>query len=372
MPINHALWLAAKRGPLEPGPAPYTAPGHGEIVIRAHAVAVNPFDRIVQALGDLVLSHLAYPAVLGTDVAGEVVAIGEGVTRFKVGDRVLGHAAGMEKARNRAAEGAFQHYVVLIEHMTSPIPDAMPFEAAAVLPLGISTAACGLFQQDMLALAPPAVDPAPREEVVIVWGGSTSVGSNAIQLAKAAGYDVLTTCSPHNFDYVRSLGASHAIDYHARDAVPQLIAALAGRRCAGALSIGEGSAKACIDVLGAAKGPHFLAQVTPPASFDDVPRGRGRLRRLVPVLARVVIGSIALNLRARRRGVRTAMIWGGSLINNEVGPLIYVHFLPEALARRGYIAAPEPRVVGTALTDIPAALEQQRQGVSARKLVVRL
>jgi len=372
MPTNTALWLAAKRGPLEPGPAPYTPPGHGEIVIRAHAVAVNPFDRIVQALGDLILSHLAYPAVLGTDVAGEVVALGAGVTRFQVGDRVLGHAAGMEKARNRAAEGAFQHYVVLIEHMTSPIPDTMPFEAAAVLPLGISTAACGLFQQDLLALAHPAVDPTPRDEVVIVWGGSTSVGSNAIQLAKAAGYEVLTTCSPHNFDYVRSLGASHAVDYHAPDAVPQLIAALAGRRCAGALSIGKGSAKACIEVLGTAKGSHFLAQVTPPASFDDVPRGRNRLRHLVPVLARVIAGSIALKLRARRRRVRTAMIWGGSLINNEVGPLIYAQFLPQALARGAYVAAPKPQLVGTGLADIPAALDQQRKGVSARKLVVKL
>ena len=66
------------------------------------------------------------------------------------------------------------------------------------------------------------------------------------------------------------------------------------------------------------------------------------------------------------------MVWGGSLINNPVGPLIYEQFLPEALARGRYTAAPEPQVIGHGLDRIPEALERQRAGVSARKLVVTL
>jgi hypothetical protein len=82
-----------------------------------------------------------------------------------------------------------------------------------VLPLALSTAAAGLFQQDHLALPLPAINPInppDRKETVLVWGVSTSVGSNAIQLARCAGYRVLATASPHNSGYVRSLGAPAA------------------------------------------------------------------------------------------------------------------------------------------------------------------
>jgi NADPH:quinone reductase-like Zn-dependent oxidoreductase len=150
MPSNVALWLSAKRSRLEVKPAPYPAPRDNEIVVRNRAVAVNPVDALMQSIGDLVFPWLKYPAIFGSDVAGEVVEIGSAVTRFRVGDRVLGHAAGTDKTRNNAAEGAFQDYPLLLEHMAAPIPDALPYEQAAVLPLGLSTAACGLFQKETI------------------------------------------------------------------------------------------------------------------------------------------------------------------------------------------------------------------------------
>jgi NADPH:quinone reductase-like Zn-dependent oxidoreductase len=162
MPENNALWINAKRGRFTVGSAPYTAPRADEIVVRARAVAVNPFDRALQNLGDLFTPWVAYPFVVGTDVAGEVVEVGAGVTRLRVGDRVVGFAAGSDKSRNRAAEGAFQTYVVLLAHMASPIPEDMTFADAAVLPLGLSTAACGLFQKDFLAMNAPSATPPAR------------------------------------------------------------------------------------------------------------------------------------------------------------------------------------------------------------------
>lgn len=372
MPGHTALLLPAKRADLMLTTAPDVMPGPGEIVVRARAVAVNPFDRYIQTIGDIITGYLAYPAVLGTDVAGEVVAVGDGITRFRVGDRVLGHAAALEKSRNRAAEGAFQERVLLLADLAAPIPDTLPFEEAAVLPLGLSTAAVALFQQDMLALAPPRIDPEPRREVVLVWGGSTSVGSNAIQLARAAGYEVIATCSPRNVDYVRRLGADQAFDYASGSVCADIVAALRERRCAGAVSVGKGSAAACMDILARCEGRRFVAQVTPPTSFDDVPAGRGRWRRLLPAMARMVSGNLSLRLRARRRGIATRMVWGGSLLNNEVGSLMYEQFLPEALARGYYKAAPAPLVVGHGLQYVAEALERQRRGVSATKLVVTL
>ena len=372
MPVNTALWLNAKRAPLTVGPAPYTAPRADEIVVRARAVAVNPIDRLQQTMGAIFTPWTTYPFVLGSDVAGEVVEVGSGVTRLAVGDRVVGYAAGSDKQRNRAAEGGFQEYVVLLAHMVAPIPDAMPFEDAAVLPLGLSTAACGLFQRDFLAMNAPSAAPTHTGKTLLVWGGSTSVGSNAIQLAVAAGYDVITTASPRNFAYVKRLGAREAFDYRSKTVIADIVSALRGREIAGALAIGAGSAAACIAIVGACKGNRFVALATPPTSFDNVPAGRGRLRRLVPAIARMLTGTIRQTVKARRRGVRTKMIWGSALIANEVGPMIFEAFLPSALVEARFVAAPGPTVVGVGLAQIPKALERQRLGVSATKLVVTL
>ena len=372
IPDNQALWLDAKRAPLTVGPAPYTPPGANEVVVRVRAVAANPIDRLQQTIGDIITPWMSYPCVLGSDVAGELVEIGSHVTRFRVGDRVLGYAAGSDKSRNRAAEGAFQHYAILLAHMTAPIPDAMPFEDAAVLPLGLSTSACALFQQDFLALKAPSAAPAQTGKTLLVWGGSTSVGSNAIQLAVAAGCDVVTTASPRNFGYVEGLGARDAFDYRSRSVQADIVAALRGREIVGALAIGPASTAACIDIVSACEGNRFVAMATPPTSFDEVPAGSGRLRRLAPTVARMLAGNLTLTLKARRRGVRTKFIWGSALIENEVGPMIFEAFLPAALAAARFVAAPSPTVVGTGLAQIPVALERQRQGVSATKLVVML
>jgi NADPH:quinone reductase-like Zn-dependent oxidoreductase len=372
MPANTALWLNAKGAPFTVGPAPYTAPGANEIVVRVRAVAVNPFDRAIQTMGGIITPWISYPFVTGSDIAGEVVEIGRQVTRFRIGDRVLGYAAGSDKRRNRAAEGAFQDYVVLLARMAAPIPDAMAFEEAAVLPLGVSTAACGLFQKEFLAMNAPSSALAPKGETLLVWGGSTSVGSNAIQLAVAAGYDVVATASPRNFAYVKRLGAREAFDYRSKTVTADIIRALRGEKIAGAVAIGAGSAASCIDIVGACTGNRFVALATPAASFDDVPAGRGRLPRLAAAATRMVAGNIRLALKARLRHVRTKFIWGSDLIANEVGPMIFEAFLPSALADGRFVAAPSPTVVGAGLAQIPLALERQRQGVSATKLVVTL
>lgn len=78
--------------------------------------------------------------------------------------------------------------------------------------MGVSVATKALFHKDYLSLGLPSASPEPKQETVLIWGGSTSVGSNAIQLAAAAGYEVITTASPHRFEYVKGLGAAQAFD----------------------------------------------------------------------------------------------------------------------------------------------------------------
>ena len=203
---NFAAILAGPRRALQVSAVDYPEPSDREIVVRTHAVAVNPVDWMIQGAGNVLYPWVKYPFVIGTDVAGEVVQIGARVTRFSVGDRVVALAVGTDRDVNRSSQGAFQQYTVVREGLASPIPDTVPYANAAVLPLGISTAACALFQSNQLALNPPTLNPLPAGKTLLVWGGSSSVGSNAIQLAAAAGYDVIATASPRNFDYVTVSG----------------------------------------------------------------------------------------------------------------------------------------------------------------------
>ena len=369
-PTNTALWLDSKRAAFRVREAPYTRPGPTQIVIRNRAIAVNPIDRMIPTIGGLIAPWIRYPFIAGSDVAGEVVEVGTRVTRFRVGDRALGFAAGLERSRNNAAEGAFQLYSIVSEHMATTMPPTLGFEAASVLPLAISTAACALFQKDFLGLDYPTERSAPQGKTLLIWGGSTSVGCNAIQLAAAAGYDVVTTCSPKNFDLVKQLGARQAFDYRQKNVVTEIISALDGRCMVGAIAIGARSGKACVDVLARCEGSKFVAMATPPATFDSVPRGRGRLMQLIGVMTRIVGGMIAMTIKARRFGVSCKMIWGGALIDNDVGPMVFARFLPDALASGRYRAAPEAIVVGHGLSEIPAALERQRLGASATKFVI--
>lgn len=369
VPTNIAAWLPPRHADLEVDAAPYTSPAPDEIVVKNRALAINPLDWIIQLAGNIAYPWLKHPFVIGSDVAGEVVEIGSAVTRFAIGDRVLGFAVGTDKDSNSSARGAFQQYTVVFERLASPIPAAMEFQDAAVLPLGLSTAACALFQMDQLGLQHPSSSPAPTGKTVLVWGGSTSVGSNAIQLAVAAGFEVVTTASPRNFDYVRSLGASAVFDYASLTVIEDVIASFQGRTLAGTVAVGRGSAERCADIVHRVEGSRTIAMATPNATFERLAETR---RALPGILFRVVTSNVALRVKLARRGIRAKFIWGSSLKNNEVSTAVYADFLPGALAEGRYVAAPPAMVVGDGLDSLQLAIDTQRRGVSAQKVVVTL
>ena len=368
---NIAAWLPAKGARLVVKAAPYTAPRPDEIVVETHAVAINPVDWILQISTEFGFSWIGYPFILGSDLAGTVVETGSEVTRFKPGDRVLAHAIGSDRKRNRAAEGSFQKYTVVLATMAAPIPDELSYERAAVIPLGISTAACGLFERDQLALDYPTAHPKRNGKTVLVWGGSTSVGANAIQLAVAAGYDVITTASPKNFAFVKGLGASAAFDYNAPTVVGDLIAAFNGKTIAGALAIGSTSADACVDVVAASRGTKAVSMVSYPIDFAGLSGPPGLGFRL-QVIRSFIEFSIKMAVKTRLNGIRSKFVFGSSLAFNGVGRAMYENFLPDALAHGRYVAAPDPHVIGHGFVAIQDGLDVQRMGVSARKIVITL
>jgi len=391
---NTAAFLRSPRTPFEVGPAEMPAPAADEVVVRVRAVAVNPLDWVVQGTGRMTYRWLTHPAVLGTDVAGEVVAVGSAVTRLAVGDRVVGLATGTDKGRDPRHEGAFQTHTALLERLTTVIPDDLSFEQAAVLPLGVSTAACALFQERHLGLRLPrsAADAggavpgaggaaqapggaAPRErEVVVVWGGSTSVGMNAVQLATAAGYDVVSTASAVNAETVKELGATHVYDYRDPEVVDKLVAVIAGRTVAGAVAIGLGSTEACIRLLARTGGSRLALLSTPVslAEVADVSTGRPLVPNALPTFARLGLATARSLLAARQAKVVARFVWGSSLRDDDLGEQLWGGIVPRGLADGSLRAVPEALVAGEGLGAIQGAVDRQRAGVSARKLVVLL
>ncbi|KAI0868192.1 zinc-binding oxidoreductase CipB [Hypoxylon argillaceum] len=325
----------AKAHPFEVGPAPVWTPGPGEILVKNEAVAINPVDGNLQYMA---FFPLKYPTILGQDVAGVVVAVGPGVTRFQVGDRVVGHAASM--ASGRQQDGGFQLHTTIQTNMASPIPANMSYETAVVLPLGLSTAAAGLFQKAFLNLQLP-LEPArePTGKTLLVWGGSSSVGSNAIQLAVAAGYEVITTASAHNFDYVKKLGASQAFDYNSSTVHEDLLNAFKSKTLAGVMDcIGAPAWAICVDIASKTPGNKFVA--TTKRGFPDPPEG-----------------------------VALEAVFGLTIKDDETGKSIYEDFLPKALEAGSYKPAPEPLLAGQGLESVQAAVDLHRAGVSARKII---
>ena len=341
MPTNTAAWLVAEKArPLEVKSAEYTTPTEKEIVVKNGALGLNLVDFVRQDLGNALFPWVTYPCILGSDVAGEVVEVGSGVKNLKVGDRVTGMAVGLKT--NRPADAAFQAYTVLPAHMAAKLPGSMSYDDGAGFPLTISTAACGLYQKEYLNLHFPT-SPASKKtgETVLIWGGSSGVGSNAIQMAVASGYEVITTASPKNFDYVKSLGASEVFDYRSETVVDDIVAAFKGKKSVGAYAIGNGTPKQCAQIVAKIGGKQFVACANPPD--PDMPEG-----------------------------VPFKFVFGSDLKDNEVGPAIFVDFMPKALEAGELKAAPPVKSVGKGLESVQDGLDQLKKGVSAEKYVITL
>ncbi|MBN1210464.1 MAG: NADP-dependent oxidoreductase [Myxococcaceae bacterium] len=175
-------------------------PGKGEVLVRVHGSSVNPVDASIRAGLLKLFVRLSLPAVLGVDVAGEVVELGEGVTRFSMGDRVFAYTG-------TGRGGGYGELTALPETFLGRVPPSLSWAEAGTVP-GVGATAYEAFTVH----AP--VKPGMR---VFVNGGAGGVGTYAIQIAKALGAEVTATCSQAKAELVRGLGADHTVDYTQAD-----------------------------------------------------------------------------------------------------------------------------------------------------------
>ncbi|GAW11554.1 hypothetical protein ANO14919_009010 [Xylariales sp. No.14919] len=340
-----AILIRQKRRPLNVDETDARYPDENEIVVKNAAVSINPIDALMQ---QGYVTNMTTPGILGVDVAGEVVEVGSQVNRFSVGDRVMGHALRLATDDDRHA--AFQNYTVLWSNMASPIPLNLSYEDASTMPLGISTAAAGLFQKNSLNLEPPVSYPPDRDEWVIIAGATGNVGSHGVRLASAAGYKVLGTGSARSFDLARTLGADEMVDYGEKDLAGTLVQRLSGRRVAGAFDASgtKSSIMALANTLAKSQGGKVVSSVSDEYSSSELPRG-----------------------------VRVETILAVDIRLNEVGKRVWEDFLPDALATgKYYIPYPKARVFENGLKVIQAAMDNEddkaTKAPSGQKAVVTL
>jgi NADPH:quinone reductase-like Zn-dependent oxidoreductase len=211
-------------------------PRAGEVLVRVRATSVNPYDwhgmRGEPYFARLMAGTLGLRApkfrVLGCDMAGQVEAVGEGVTALRPGDDVfalLSHG------------GGFAEYVSVPQCLLARMPRNLSYEQAAAVPMAAATA--------LLALR-EAAQAMPGQRI-LVNGASGGVGTFAVQIARALGATADAVCSSPNADLVRSIGAADVIDYTREDFTRR---GRRGRRYDVLLDIAGGhSARACGRVL---------------------------------------------------------------------------------------------------------------------------
>ncbi|RPA78206.1 GroES-like protein [Ascobolus immersus RN42] len=199
---------------------PIPTPGPNQLLIKNSTFSINPKDWKLPLR--FPAARLNTPTNPGDDVAGTIAAVGPGVLGFRVGDRVSGfHVMGDKN-------GAFAEYSIVPDWSAVHLPDEVDFDRGVTLTLAMYTAAVGLFG-NLGYRAPwePKVEKKDgRSGLVVIWGGSTTVGAYAIQLAKAAGLGPIITLAGNGAPFVRTLIDESAgdviVDYRRSDAAEEV------------------------------------------------------------------------------------------------------------------------------------------------------
>src|ERR1700739_3401133 len=254
-------------------PAP--APGPRDILVSVHAAGLNPVDFKFRQGKLRAIHRPRLPFVLGNELAGEVIAVGSDVKRFRVGDGVFARGA-----KERA--GAFAEQTCVDENDAAHMPRNLDFAAAAAVPLAGLTALQAL--RDELDVKPG--------QKLFISGGAGGVGTFAIQIAQWLGAHGTTTASKRGEVLVRSLGCDEVIDYTVQD-----ISSVQGRFDAGLDLVGGKTLGQMFEIMKpAARIVSVAALPEPQTAIRDLGG-----RRVLSAIFWLI--SYGIRSRARRAGI---------------------------------------------------------------------
>jgi NADPH:quinone reductase-like Zn-dependent oxidoreductase len=227
--------------------------------------------------------------------------------------------------------------------VVAKIPSNLEYTSATVLPLAISTASTCLFLKSTLALPLPTSKPTSTGKSVLIWGGSSSVGAAAIQLAAGAGVKVVSVASKHNLEKLKDLGASAAFDYNSSSVIDDIIAALESTEFAGVC-----------DTIGS----------------DDTAKAWSPIYKKLGGR----YGSVMPQANGLPEGIEGSAVFATSIAaaDSDVGEAVWGKWVPEALESGALRALPGPIVIEGGLEAAQKGLDAQKKGVSFGKIVLAL
>lgn len=324
--------------------------GAGEVAIKITATAINPVDWKIR---DYKVFIKDYPAVLGSDAAGTIAAVGPEVTGLAVGDRVF-----FQGIIGNYDASTFQQYCKMPAALVAKTPSKITDDEAAGVSL--ATVAVMTAYYDTTGHGLPAPwdangEQAGKGKAIVVLGGSSSVGQYAIQLAKISGFDkIITNTSARHVDHLKSLGADVVLD-RATHSSPADFAAAVGADVPLAFVFDAISSKDTqllgVQILDATKteGSHVVTVQGVDAEAKEVGQTQSTKAEVKQVLG---LGSSPALRHLSEPLVKN--------LGGEEGYIAKGRFVPN-----------RPLVVPGGLAGLEDALAKNKKGVSGEKVVIR-
>lgn len=331
---------------------PTPTPGLYEVLIVAKAVAINPVDYTQQSRG---LKVARYPAVLGSDVAGIVSAVGDGVLNLKIGDRVTAFAPAFSK-KGSPNYGAFQEKVLVPEEYVTSIPISITFNEAAMLPMAVSTSWHAFLN---LGIRKDVVYKATDKKAILIWSVASSVGSATLQIAKSLGFYVYATAGAKHHAYLKELGNGPGIvklfDYND----PALVSKISREAEEDGVFVeiailANGNLNDCMKVLAKAKGRSKTI-----GRIASIPWST----KLMWWKIKPVWGSISVIFVAPK---------GNEAEKKEIYEFIFRTWLKQNLADGGLVPSPRPLAIEGGIAAVQQGMEMWKKGVSGVKIIVEI
>lgn len=338
-----AAIIPSKGSALEVIYRPTPTPGPNELLIEVRSIALNPFDHYQRDIGIYIKD---YPAVVGSDVGGVVISAGSsGLSEtLKPGTRVAAFATAYY-AQGRPDYGALQTRVLVSADNVVPLPQDMSFNEASLLPMAVGTAWAGWYT---IGVPRDTAYTAADTKGMLVWGGASSIGSAAVQIAKLMGFIVYVTASEKHHEYLKGLGAARTFDYKGENVVESIVKA--AKEDGVTIQNGfdaVGQLRPCLDILKEFKGEGISKLAEATQLPKDSPKEDG-----------VEVKFIAPSADEKERA--------------EYFHFIFRVWLKEKLEKREYVPSPRIQVVEGGLQSAQKALDELKKGVSGVKLVLEV
>ncbi|CAF9936053.1 MAG: hypothetical protein HETSPECPRED_009993 [Heterodermia speciosa] len=341
---HRAAILAEKGGPLSLTDRPTPSPAPHEILLEVKAVALNPVDLAQRDTGFPPVP--SYPAVLGSDVAGLIAAVGSRVPNAPaVGSRAVAFASAFYHDGS-ADHGAFQGFVLAPWEGVVGLPDGVGFEEGAVCPLAAMTA---LTAWTVVGI-PLGTEFTPGDgQAVLIWGAASSVGTFAVQAARLMGFRVYATASAKHHAYLKGLGADVVFDYRAGDVVDRIVDRVRedGVVLRTANCVVQGSLQPTLDVLKVTKGDAVAKVAHTPVLLPGAPTLDG---------VEVKFNMPSMDLAERKEHMYKC----------------FHGWLRNGLDSGTVVPSPRIQVEDEGLEGLNRALDKLKDGLSGTKIVVRI